>query len=60
MKKNGYFTPNANNRHIKADEHAFSNEVKNYYNLKPKTRYRRLGRLLYKQLKYQIRNSIQY
>lgn len=60
MKKNGYFTPNANKRYEVFDSHSFVKKVKEQYNLKPKRRYKKLNRLLAQELKSQIRNSIQY
>lgn len=60
MKKNGYFTPNAENRHTVFETHLWVKNVKEHYNLKPKRRFKKLDRLLFHELKSQIRNSIQY
>lgn len=60
MKKNGYFTPNTDKRKDHLEVRLYINKIKRNLNLKPKKRYRLITKLVEKQLRSQIRNSIKY
>lgn len=60
MKKNGYFTPNKDYRKDQLEVRLYINKIKRNLNLKPKKRYRLITKLVEKQLRSQIRNSIKY
>lgn len=60
MKKNGYFTPKAERRHIVTINQNGIKQIKKNLGLKPKTRYVKIAKLVAQELKSQIRNSIQY
>lgn len=60
MKKNGYFTPNKDYRKDQLEVRLYINKIKRNLNLKPKKRYRLITKLVEKELRAQIRNSIKY
>lgn len=60
MKKNGYFTPNTDYRMDQLEVRLYINKIKRNLNLKPKKRYRLIAKLVEKELRSQIRNSIKY
>lgn len=60
MKQNGYFTPNTGKRKNQLEVRLYINKIKRNLNLKPKKRYRLITKMVEKELRSQIRNSIKY